>query len=89
MCDGSRHRQGLVLSTDNFSNYDVARLINVLVIKYDIKSRMHFNNKMPPVVKVKTLVMPHMCTFSLYKPWGGEAGNLRSVDLKWVNCKNN
>ena len=74
MCDGSRQRRGLVLCTDNFSNYDVARLMNVLLIKYDIKSRMHFNNKMPRIYipgseinKVKTLVMPHMCTFSLYK----------------------
>lgn len=74
ICDGCRQGRGLILCTDNFSNYDVSRLINVLLIKYDIKSRIHFNKMMPRIYisgseinKVKTLVMPHMCTFSLYK----------------------
>lgn len=74
MCDGARQGSGLVLCTDNFSNYDVARLINVLVIKFNIKTRIHFNNKRPRIYfpaaemnKVKILVLPHMCTFSQYK----------------------
>lgn len=72
--DGAKQRKGLVLCTDNFSNKDVARLINVLLIKYDIRSAIHFNKKQPRIyisgnnfIKLKNLVLPHMSSFSLYK----------------------
>jgi hypothetical protein len=75
MCDGGKQgNYGLVLCTDSFSNYDVSRLMNVLLIKYGISSAMHFSRKKPRIyisgdnlAKLTKLVLPHMCAFSLYK----------------------
>lgn len=44
MCDGSRGTHGgLTLCTENFTPEYVARLINILLIKYGIKTSMQFS----------------------------------------------
>jgi hypothetical protein len=41
MCDGAVSGKGLILCTDSFTMKDVILLMNVLLIKYDIISKMH------------------------------------------------
>ncbi len=74
MCDGGRQGTGLVLCTDNFTVIDVVRLVNVFYIKYDIATHIHYCNGKPRIYinrveleKLRTAVLPYMCTFSLYK----------------------
>lgn len=41
MGDGSgNNSKGLYLCTDSFSNFDIVRLMNVLLIRYNIKSSL-------------------------------------------------
>ena len=37
MGDGSKRQKGLVFCTDNFSLQDITKLVNILIIKFDIK----------------------------------------------------
>ncbi|MBP1357802.1 MAG: hypothetical protein JZD40_04860 [Sulfolobus sp.] len=74
MCNGGRQANGLVLCTDSFTVFDVVQLMNVLLIKYDIYSTINYNNKQPRIyinrvnlLKLRRLVLPHMCKFSQYK----------------------
>lgn len=47
MGDGAIKNKGLTLCTDSFTTQDVVKLMNVLLIKYDIKSTIHMENKRP------------------------------------------
>lgn len=75
MCDGSRSANGgLVLCTDKFSVFDVIKLMNVLLIKWNIKSSINYNNGQPRIytsklekVKVREIVKVYFCTHFYYK----------------------
>lgn len=41
MCDGAFTHKGLTLCTDSFTLKDVVILMNVLLIKYNIRSNLH------------------------------------------------
>lgn len=43
--DGKLDKSGLTLCTDSYSIQDVVRLINVLIIRYDLKCSIHIPNK--------------------------------------------
>lgn len=67
--DGSSHvRFGtLILCTDNFTVVDVVRLINVLLIKYDIQCTLQYSNNRPRIYipkkeisKVTKIVKPYI-----------------------------
>jgi len=50
MCDGYSHSGGgMYLCTDNFTIPDVVRLMNVLLVKYEIPSRIHYINGLPRI----------------------------------------
>jgi len=67
----------LILCTDFFTVPDVVRLMNVLMIKYNIECYLHYNAGLPriyiprrEVSKVLAIVQPHMCSFFMYKLLG-------------------
>lgn len=75
MCDGSRSTNGgLVLCTDNFSVFDIIKLMNVLLIKWNIKSSINYNNGQPRIyisrletLKVREIVKVYFCAHFYYK----------------------
>ncbi len=49
MGDGSKRNKGLVLCTDGFSVQDVALLLNILVIKFDISPTLQMDTGRPRI----------------------------------------
>ena len=45
MGDGQRREYGLVLCTDSFTLEEVVRLVNVLILRYNLKCTLHVNKK--------------------------------------------
>ncbi len=75
MCDGSRSsNKGLVICTDNFTIFNVVKLMNVLLIKWNIKSSINYYNGKPRIyisrletLKLRELIKPYMCAHFNYK----------------------
>jgi hypothetical protein len=75
MGDGSRTRHGLILCTDSNTLKDVILLINILIIKFDLKCtlREHRKNQFRIYIseqsmnKLRSLVKPYMIESMLYK----------------------
>ncbi len=75
MDDGTRNRYGLILCTDSYSLKDIMLLINILIIKYDLKCnlreprknqfRIYIQEK--SMNKLRLLVKPHMIESRFYK----------------------
>jgi LAGLIDADG DNA endonuclease family. len=75
MGDGKHTKTGLTLCTDSYSILDVVRLMNVLIIRYDLictihnpkpeQYRIHISKK--SMNKIKTIVTPYIITSMLYK----------------------
>jgi hypothetical protein len=75
MGDGAKAGKGLILCTDSFSLQDVVRLMNVLIIKYNLKCsiwtikpgsyRLHISAK--SMDKVREIVKPYFIDSMLYK----------------------
>ena len=72
--DGSYARGGVLLSTDSFSVPDVIRLINVLMIRYNLKCTLQYSNGKPRILisatsigTLKSIVLPHMHPSITYK----------------------
>jgi LAGLIDADG DNA endonuclease family/Cytochrome C and Quinol oxidase polypeptide I len=72
--DGNRHRKSLVLNTQSFSLREVILLVNILIIKYDIKPtiqkhrdkyRIYINRK--DLNKIKYRIYPYFVDHFLYK----------------------
>jgi hypothetical protein len=57
MGDGGRVNKGLMLCTHNFSVKDVVRLINVLIIKYQLDCSIHLSKGMWTINIKKTLFL--------------------------------
>lgn len=75
MGDGAAKSYGLTLCTDSFSLVDIVRIMNVLVIRYDLKCSLHlkrknqyriyiFQHSMP---LLRTIVTPYFYSSMLYK----------------------
>jgi hypothetical protein len=75
MGDGAAKSYGLTLCTDSFSLVDIVRIMNVLVIRYDLKCSLHlkiknqyriyiFQHSMP---LLRTIVTPYFHSSMLYK----------------------
>lgn len=65
---------GLILCTDCYTNEEIVRLMNVLIIKYNIKCSMHKYSKYyriyisaKSMYIVRSLVTPYMPPSMLYK----------------------
>lgn len=74
MGDGAIKNKGLTLCTDSFTTQDVVKLMNVLLIKYDIKSTIHMENKRPRIYilpesmfKLRNVVSLHILPSMRYK----------------------
>lgn len=74
MCDGVSNQYGITLCTDGFTNSDVGRLINILIIRYNLDCRMHFNAGKPRIYisaksmdELRKLVKYDIIPFSYYK----------------------
>lgn len=74
MGDGSKRAKGLVLCTDNFNIQEVVLLVNILIIKFDIKPtiqkeknkfRIYINEK--SLIKIKPFIQPYFVDHFLYK----------------------
>lgn len=73
--DGKFDRSGLILCTDSYSIQDVLRLINVLIIRYDLKCSIHNPKKghyriyisKKSIPKLRKLVLPYIVPSMLYK----------------------
>jgi hypothetical protein len=75
MGDGSRRDYGLEICTDCYSLFDVTRLLNVLVIRYELictirlkrdnQYRLYISSKSLP--KLRAIVYPYMHYSMLYK----------------------
>ena len=73
--DGSRHGDGLHISTDNFSNEDIDKLIYTLQDKFGLKCSIHFNRDNKPRIyifkesmdKLRSLVSQYFIKEMLYK----------------------
>ena len=59
MGDGlNEHGYGLILCTDSFSLEDVVRLINVLIIRYNLECTLRLHSKNLYRIYIKTGSMP-------------------------------
>lgn len=72
--DGAKKNKGITLCTDNFTIQEVVLLMNILLIKFDIKSTIHkeknyyriyINNS--ELSKIIPYIKPYFTTSSLYK----------------------
>jgi LAGLIDADG DNA endonuclease family len=72
--DGAKRNNGIILCTDCFSIKEVVLLMNILLIKFNIKSTIHFDNKRPRIFinkveinKFKPQIKPYFVKRFLYK----------------------
>jgi hypothetical protein len=56
MGDGSVQRHGLIICTNSFSVQDVVRLMNVLMIRYELKCTMHVKRRQGSAQKIEFLI---------------------------------
>lgn len=75
MGDGARSGNGLLLCTDSFSLKDIIRIMNVLIIKFDLECTLRTNQhgyfriaiKTKSMIKLRAIVLPHMHPSMYYK----------------------
>ena len=75
MGDGVAKQHGLILCTDSYNIVDIVRLINVLIIRYNLdctirshtsnQSRIYIRERSMPILR--ELVKNHMVKSMLYK----------------------
>ena len=77
MCDGAFQSKGLIFGTDSFTKKDVVKLMNVLLIKYNINSTYHVSKELPriyilrkEVYKIYIIVNEYIIPSSKYKLTG-------------------
>jgi hypothetical protein len=75
MGDGTYNGITLLLCTDSYKIEDVVKLINILLIKYDVNCTINYHKKIYPRIyifkkdldKVRKIVLPYMHKSMLYK----------------------
>lgn len=74
MGDGAKRNKGVILCTDCFSIKEVVLLMNILLIKFNIKSTIHFDNNKARIFinkveldKIKPFIKPYFVKRFLYK----------------------
>lgn len=72
--DGGFKSKGIFICTDYYSIQDVVRIINVLIIRYDLKCTLHKSNEnyriyisRNSVHKVVKIIKPHIIPSMYYK----------------------
>jgi hypothetical protein len=75
MGDGSGSRHGLLLCTDSFTLPEVVKLMNVLIIRYQLNCTLRFHTSTQPraharegsMPKLRGIVKPYMFSSMMYK----------------------
>ncbi len=74
MSDDARTHKGLTLCTDSFAVKEVILLMNILMIRYNLKCSMHMFAGLPKIyistssmLHLREIVKPYMFSFSNYK----------------------
>lgn len=74
MGDGAKRNKGIILCTDCFTIKEVVLLINILLIKYNINSTIHYDNNKPRIYinkkelnKIIPYIKPYFVKSFLYK----------------------
>jgi len=74
MGDGAKRNKGLILCTDCFTVKEVVLLMNILLIKYNVLSTIHFDNNKPRIfinhrelTKLIPNIKPYFTKQFLYK----------------------
>jgi hypothetical protein len=75
MGDGSVSRHGLLLCTDSFTIPEVVKLMNVLIIRYQLNCTLRFHTPTQPRIyiregsmgKLRGIVEPYMFSSMMYK----------------------
>jgi len=58
MGDGSAKQHGLIICTDSYKIVDVVRLINVLIIRYNLDCKLRFHTPTQPRIYISERSMP-------------------------------
>jgi hypothetical protein len=75
MGDGYKLKTGLSICTNSYTIKDTVRLMNVLMIRYNLNCSLHIKNKIEPIIYIRTksmpllrsIVLPYMHSSMLYK----------------------
>jgi hypothetical protein len=74
MGDGAKRNKGIILCTDSFSIKEVVLLMNIIYVKFNIKSNIHFDNYKPRIFinkfelnKINSQIKPFFVKRFLYK----------------------
>ena len=74
MGDGAKRNKGIILCTDCFTIKEVVLLMNIILIKYNISSTIHYDNNKPRIYinnkelnKIKSDIKPFFVKSFLYK----------------------
>jgi hypothetical protein len=72
--DGTRKDNALILQTDCFTIKEVVFILNVLLIKFNIRSTIHYQRNNPVLYlktasknRIREKLRPFMCKSKLYK----------------------
>jgi len=73
--DGAALPHGIMICTDSYSQKDVVKLINVLIIKYQLECTLRYNSPTRPRIYIKnksmkilrSIILPYMHPSILYK----------------------
>jgi group I intron endonuclease len=74
MCDGTRTKKGLTLQTQSFSIKEVVFIINVLILKFNLKCSIHMQRNQPTIYistksmeKIQPYIIPYFFNSMRYK----------------------
>jgi len=83
MGDGSKRQKGLILCTDNFTLQENVKLVNILILKFNIKPtiqkekdkyRIYINGNC--LLKIKPFILPFFDPSMLYKINDTDTGSI-------------
>lgn len=88
-CDGTRTYNGITLQTQSFTIKEVAFIVNVLILKFNLKCSIHMQRGQPTIYissksmeKIKAHILPYFCHSMRYKLFinnNSEVANSREV----------
>jgi len=65
MGDGSAHHSGLHLCINSYTIQDCVKLMNILIVKYQLDCSLHMKEGKYPMIYIKKHSMPHLQTIVL------------------------
>ena len=97
MGDGIALERGLIISTDSYKIVDVVRIMNVLIIRYNIDCRLRFHTPTQPRIYIREhsmlilrgLVKPYMTESMFYKIGLGSFKSKERLTRRFFGMKAN